>query len=227
MPATASRLSHFTESVIRAMTRLSNQHGAINLSQGFPDFDPPEEILAALERATRGPFHQYAVTWGAPRFRQALAATPDYPDALNNLGYALLLAGQPDEARALYEKALALQPDFPEALNNLGLIAGRAGDLPTAERRFREALARRPAYGEATNNLALALVAQGRGDEAVALLEDLVTRLPAFEDAYVTLAKIHLAAGRTSAGLQAVQRLLQRNATHPVGTALLREYGPR
>ena len=56
------------------MTRLSNQHGAINLSQGFPDFDPPEEILAALERATRGPFHQYAVTWGAPRFRQALAA---------------------------------------------------------------------------------------------------------------------------------------------------------
>ncbi|MBE7498409.1 MAG: pyridoxal phosphate-dependent aminotransferase [Verrucomicrobiaceae bacterium] len=73
MPATAARLSHFTESVIRAMTRLCNQHGAINLSQGFPDFDPPEEILAALERATRGPFHQYAVTWGAPRFRQALA----------------------------------------------------------------------------------------------------------------------------------------------------------
>ena len=69
------------------MTRLSNQHGAINLSQGFPDFDPPEELLAALERATRGPFHQYAVTWGAPRFRQALArkithfsGTPVDPD---------------------------------------------------------------------------------------------------------------------------------------------------
>ena len=45
MPATARRLSCFTESVIRAMTRLSNQHGAINLSQGFPDFDPPEELL--------------------------------------------------------------------------------------------------------------------------------------------------------------------------------------
>lgn len=56
------------------MTRLSNQHGAINLAQGFPDFNPPEELLTALERATRGPFHQYAVTWGAPRFRQALAA---------------------------------------------------------------------------------------------------------------------------------------------------------
>ncbi|MEY4854131.1 MAG: hypothetical protein RIR32_807 [Verrucomicrobiota bacterium] len=55
------------------MTRLANQHGALNLSQGFPDFDPPEALLAALERATRGPHHQYAVTWGAPRFRQALA----------------------------------------------------------------------------------------------------------------------------------------------------------
>ena len=74
MPSTARRLSGFTESVIRGMTRLANQHGAINLSQGFPDFDPPEALLAALERATRGPFHQYAVTWGAPRFRQALAA---------------------------------------------------------------------------------------------------------------------------------------------------------
>lgn len=73
MPSTATRLQGFTESVIRGMTRLAQAHGAINLSQGFPDFDPPEELLAALERATRGPHHQYAVTWGAPRFRQALA----------------------------------------------------------------------------------------------------------------------------------------------------------
>ncbi len=73
MPATASRLSIFTESVIRGTTRLANQHGAINLSQGFPDFDPPDLLLEGLERATRGPFHQYAVTWGAPRFREALA----------------------------------------------------------------------------------------------------------------------------------------------------------
>jgi aspartate/methionine/tyrosine aminotransferase len=73
MPSTATRLSGFTESVIRGMSRLAAKHGAINLAQGFPDFDPPEALLAALERATRGPFHQYAVTWGAPRFRQALA----------------------------------------------------------------------------------------------------------------------------------------------------------
>ncbi len=73
MPATATRLQVFTESVIRGMSRLATRHGAINLAQGFPDFDPPEPVLAALERATRGPFHQYAVTWGAPRFREALA----------------------------------------------------------------------------------------------------------------------------------------------------------
>ncbi|MES1180963.1 MAG: aminotransferase, partial [Verrucomicrobiota bacterium] len=62
MPATATRLAGFSESVIRGMTRLAHQHGAINLAQGFPDFDPPEALLAALERATRGPHHQYAVT---------------------------------------------------------------------------------------------------------------------------------------------------------------------
>ncbi|MFD0895113.1 aminotransferase class I/II-fold pyridoxal phosphate-dependent enzyme [Luteolibacter ambystomatis] len=73
MPATANRLNIFTESVIRGTTRLANQHGAINLSQGFPDFDPPEPLLAGLEKATRGPHHQYAMTWGAPRFRDALA----------------------------------------------------------------------------------------------------------------------------------------------------------
>ncbi len=73
MPQTARRLNGFTESVIRGMTRLATEHGAINLSQGFPDFDPPEVLLQALEKATRGPYHQYAVTWGAPRFREALA----------------------------------------------------------------------------------------------------------------------------------------------------------
>jgi aspartate/methionine/tyrosine aminotransferase len=73
MPAPATRLAKFSESTIRGMTRLANQYGAINLAQGFPDFAPPEALLAALECATRGPHHQYAITWGAPRFRQALA----------------------------------------------------------------------------------------------------------------------------------------------------------
>ena len=55
------------------MTRVANAHGAINLSQGFPDFDPPPELLRVGERAMREGPHQYAVTWGAPNFRAALA----------------------------------------------------------------------------------------------------------------------------------------------------------
>jgi aspartate/methionine/tyrosine aminotransferase len=73
MPALSKKLDRFTESVIRRMTRVANEHGAVNLSQGFPDFDPPPELTEALERvALPGP-HQYAVTWGAPAFRAALA----------------------------------------------------------------------------------------------------------------------------------------------------------
>lgn len=73
MPNTSQRTNLFTESVIRRMTRVANAHGAINLSQGFPDFDPPEDVLAAGEKAGRHGPHQYAVTWGAPKFRAALA----------------------------------------------------------------------------------------------------------------------------------------------------------
>jgi aspartate/methionine/tyrosine aminotransferase len=74
MPQTSERTAIFTESVIRRMTRVANRYDAINLSQGFPDFDPPPALVAALaECAGTGP-HQYAVTWGAPNFREALAA---------------------------------------------------------------------------------------------------------------------------------------------------------
>lgn len=69
----SSRLDQITESVIREMTRVANQHQAINLSQGYPDFDPPEDLLVAAERALRKGYNQYAITWGSPRFRRALA----------------------------------------------------------------------------------------------------------------------------------------------------------
>lgn len=73
MPVISNRTKSFSESVIRRMTRVANQSGAVNLSQGFPDFNPPEQLLNALQHvATSGP-HQYAVTWGAPDFRNALA----------------------------------------------------------------------------------------------------------------------------------------------------------
>jgi aminotransferase len=70
---TAKRLEGLTESVIREMTRLAIKHNAINLSQGFPDFDPPQELLEAAVDALRQGFNQYTITWGAPRLRTAIA----------------------------------------------------------------------------------------------------------------------------------------------------------
>ena len=74
MPTLSTRTAGFTDSVIRRMTRISNQFGAVNLSQGFPDFDPPKAILDRLAEVTREDFHQYSITWGAQNFREALAA---------------------------------------------------------------------------------------------------------------------------------------------------------
>lgn len=69
----SSRSECFTDSVIRRMTRISDEYGAINLSQGFPDFDPPKEITDRLAQVSKDGPHQYAITWGAKNFRDALA----------------------------------------------------------------------------------------------------------------------------------------------------------
>jgi len=75
--ATSERLSakaaQFTESVIREMTRLALQYGAVNLSQGFPDFAAPAEIKRAAQEAIAADINQYAITWGAKSLRNAIA----------------------------------------------------------------------------------------------------------------------------------------------------------
>lgn len=73
MAEISSRTLSFTESVIRRMTRIANQTGAINLSQGFPDFAPPQALLESLKHVAENGPHQYAVTWGSQKFREALA----------------------------------------------------------------------------------------------------------------------------------------------------------
>ena len=73
MPGLSNRVQTFTDSVIRRMTRISDEYGAINLSQGFPDFDPPKEIMDALAKAAYEGPHQYSITFGAENFREALA----------------------------------------------------------------------------------------------------------------------------------------------------------
>ena len=74
MQKLSERTASFTDSVIRRMTRISNQYGAVNLSQGFPDFAPPREIVDRMAQVAYEDYHQYSITWGAQDFREALAA---------------------------------------------------------------------------------------------------------------------------------------------------------
>ncbi|MGN0144502.1 MAG: pyridoxal phosphate-dependent aminotransferase, partial [Clostridium sp.] len=78
MPRLSNRLDWFTESTIRKMTRIANEYDAINLSQGFPDFDPPKEIIEELKRAADEGPHQYSITWGAQDYREALAEKQEH-----------------------------------------------------------------------------------------------------------------------------------------------------
>ena len=73
MPTLSRRAENFTDSVIRRMTRISARYGAVNLSQGFPDFDPPSEITDRLSQVAHEDFNQYSITFGARNFREALA----------------------------------------------------------------------------------------------------------------------------------------------------------
>ena len=69
----SQRVQGFTESVIREMTRVVMEHGGVNLAQGMPNWEPPREVVEAAHAAIDGDFHQYAVTWGAPSLRRAIA----------------------------------------------------------------------------------------------------------------------------------------------------------
>lgn len=81
----AERVTLFSESVIREMTRLANRHSAVNLAQGMPDFDPPAEVVEAAAKALRDGFNQYAITWGAPALREAVA---EKARAFNGIAWA-------------------------------------------------------------------------------------------------------------------------------------------
>jgi aspartate/methionine/tyrosine aminotransferase len=72
-PRVSDRVQSFPESVIREMTRIAAQYGALNLAQGFPDFDPPKVLLRASKRALEEGANQYSVTWGTPELRAAIA----------------------------------------------------------------------------------------------------------------------------------------------------------
>ncbi len=74
MPRTSQRTALFSESIIREMSRVAARHNAINLAQGFPDWDPPAALVQAAKDAMDAHRHQYAITWGSPELRNALGA---------------------------------------------------------------------------------------------------------------------------------------------------------
>ncbi len=81
MKELSNRTATFTDSVIRRMTRISNKYGAVNLSQGFPDFDPPVQLLESLGTIATDPeplYHQYSITWGSQAMREALATKQEH-----------------------------------------------------------------------------------------------------------------------------------------------------
>ena len=81
MQKLSNRTATVTDSVIRRMTRISNKYCAVNLSQGFPDFDPPAPLLESLGKISQDPqprYHQYSITWGAQAMRDALAAKQEH-----------------------------------------------------------------------------------------------------------------------------------------------------
>ena len=100
---TARRTWGFTESVIRGMTRLANEHGAVNLSQGFPDFPAPDVLKEAAARAIRDDDNQYAVTWGTKHLRESLAKKYDewYGMAVNPVTQITVTCGATEATAAV------------------------------------------------------------------------------------------------------------------------------
>ena len=136
---TARRTWGFTESVIRGMTRLANEHGAINLSQGFPDFPAPDVLKEAAVRAIRDDLNQYAVTWGTQHLREALAAkyAEWYGMAVNPVTQITVTCGATESMAAVLlavvdpgEEVIVLEPFYENYGPDAVLCDGRPVFVP-------------------------------------------------------------------------------------------------
>ena len=193
---------------------------AVNLvdTPGHPDFIAEvERVLGVLDGAI---LVVSAVEGVQPQ-------TPLLFRALQRLHVpALIFVNKVDRAGADPERVLG---EMRRRLSP-GVVADQRRDLlleVLAERDDRSALTKRETYGEAAGNLALVLVNRGRADEATRLLETFLAKVPAFEGTYVMLARIHLSSGRTREGLAVLERLLQRNPTHPLALEMIKQFRER
>ncbi len=148
------------------------------------------------------------------QYREAIRLKPDYIDAYNNLGNALLQTGAPAEAIATYERIIALRPTA-EAHCNLANVFARSGRLDDAVTHFRRALALKPDFVAAHNNLASALTGLGRPDEALLHFQKAIALDPKLVEAYVNVGNILLAQGKQAEAVAQFQRALAINPNFP------------
>jgi protein O-mannosyl-transferase len=135
-------------------------------------------------------------------FRHALAVTENNELARYNLGVALSMKGQTDEAIRQYREAIRLKSDYAEPHNNLGLALGKRGQMDEAIRQYQEALRLNPDYATAHNNLGIALGKKGQMDEAIRHYREALRLKPDFADAHYNLGNALYNKGRTDEAIR-------------------------
>jgi aminotransferase len=129
----AVRTHSFQESVIRKMTRICQKYGGINLAQGFPEKDPPEEVLQEALRAIQGGNNQYSITWGLPALREAVAKKASVFNGMNpdpELEVTITCGSSEAIVASLLalvnpgEKVLIFEPFYENYLPGLALSGG-------------------------------------------------------------------------------------------------------
>lgn len=162
-----------------------------------------EQAMAmALERHRKGGFVE-----AADIYRQILAVSPDYVDALHFLGVAEHQAGRPGPALDYLDRAIALAPDHPDARCNRGNVHRLLGHLDAAESDYRHALERRPDDPNTQTNLAILLRARGDWEEAVRALQAVVAHFPTHGTAWLNLANTLQSLDRSAEAVVAYEQV--------------------
>ena len=158
----------------------------------------------------------------AELYRQFLVQRPGHPDALNNLGNALLQLGRSEEAIDACRQALAARPAYAEAHLNTGMALQKLGRLPEAIDAYRQALAVRPDFAPALNSLGTALQQYGQLAEAVATYRRAIALIPGYRDALNNLGNTLRESGKLEGSIEVFRQALSH---HPADADVLNNLG--
>jgi predicted O-linked N-acetylglucosamine transferase (SPINDLY family) len=176
------------------------------------------ELMEAALRAHQAGELSQAVDF----YRQFLVLRPGHPDALNNLGNALLQLGKPDEAIDACRRALATRAAYAEAHLNIGMALQKLGRLGEAMEAYRQALAVRPDFVQAINSLGTALQQNGQLDEAASTYRKAVELAPGYRDALNNLGNTLRESGQLEAAIDVFRQALSH---HPYDAEVLNNLG--